>query len=286
MCIIVVKYNYTSDTRKGWFILSKNRILAIICSIALVGSITYGLQIYAEDSSIEYGSTDENSSSENADSLEDDSQEDEDTSTLDELSLKYYQDYSLEYMNKIVIVGDSIASGFKTYDRMPEEQVLAVGSLGARNIHSFQFNVDNQDMDILDALSIKQPQYIFMSMGMNDINLSTSEEYVENYTTNINDIFEICPNSTIIVMGITPVIYYSDFSDNDKIDTYNESLKQMAISMKNDGKNVYYINVSKYLKDDQNSLKDEFSSGDGIHLSNSAYDYIFTSMMLSLEWIM
>ena len=86
-------------------------------------------------------------------------------------------------------------------------------------------------------------------------------------------------------MGITPVISYSDFSDNSKIDTYNDALKQMAISMKSEGSNVQYINVSKYLKDDQNGLKSEFTSGDGIHLSNSAYDYIFTSMMLSLEWI-
>lgn len=255
--------------------MTNNKIIALITSLVLCCSVMYGFKISAESSdTIEYGT----------DAPTEDTTE-EVTTSIEEPILRNYQDYDSNFLKQFVIVGDSIASGFNTYDRLPSEQVLAVGSLGARNIHSFQFNIDGQDLDILDALSIKQPKYIFMSMGMNDINLSTTEEYVTNYTQNIHDIFEICPNATIIVMGITPVISYSDFSDNSKIDTYNDALKQMAISMQGEGSKVYYINVSKYLKDEQNSLKSEFSSGDGIHLSGSAYDYIFTSMMLSLEWI-
>lgn len=264
--------------------MTNNKIVALITSIVLCGCVMYGFQTSAESSNdIEYSTstTDETSAIDDTSSTDTENQ----TTSTEELTLRKYQDYDSNFIKQLVIVGDSIASGFNTYERLPSEQVLAVGSLGARNIHSFQFSVNNQELDILDALSIKQPKYIFMSMGMNDVNLSTSEEYIENYTKNINDIFQICPNATIIVMGITPVISYSDFSDNSKIDTYNDALKQMAISMKSEGSNVQYINVSKYLKDDQNGLKSEFSSGDGIHLSNSAYDYIFTSMMLSLEWI-
>lgn len=261
--------------------MTNNKIIALVTSLILCGSAMYSVQTNAESTdTLEYSS--DVSTSEDI-SIDDTSSDV--TTSMEVPTLKSYEEYDANFLKQLVIVGDSIASGFNTYDRLPSEQVLAVGSLGARNIHTFEFTIDGQELDILDALSVKQPKYIFMSMGMNDINLSTSEEFVNNYTQNINDIFEICPNATIIVMGITPVISYSDFSDNDKIDTYNDSLKQMAISMQGDGSRVYYINVSKYLKDEQNGLKSEFSSGDGIHLSGSAYDYIFTSMMLSLEWI-
>lgn len=253
--------------------MTKSKTIALILSIALVGSITYGIQTSAEDSTEDLEYTSE-------------SEEEESSLDLEELTTQSYKDYSTDFLNKMVIVGDSIASGFKSYERLPEEQVLATGSLGARNIHSFTFTVGDQELDILDALTIKQPQYIFMSMGMNDVNLSSSDEYITDYTKNINDILQICPNSTIVVMGITPVTLASGFCDNSKIDEYNEALKSMATSMRELGENVYYINVSAYLKDeDTNALKSEYTSGDGIHLSGGAYDYIFTTMMLSMGWL-
>jgi lysophospholipase L1-like esterase len=258
--------------------LSKNKIIAMLLSMGLLCTITYGIQTSAEDG-FEYSSSDDSQTE-----VEDESEE---TSATEEtLITKDYNDYSTDFLSKIVIVGDSIASGFRTYDRLPSEQVLAVGSVAARNIHNFQFTVNDEDLDILDALSIKQPQYIFMSMGMNDLNMSSSEEFVADYTQNINDVFQTCPNATIIVMGITPLTYDSDFSTNSEIDSYNDALKEMATSMNQSGQNVYYIDVSKYLRDDQDNLKSEYSSGDGIHLAGPAYDYIFTSMMLSLEWLL
>lgn len=264
--------------------------LVLITSILMVVSslsLSFGIYANAENSSIDYTSDispDETTSSDENETAED-TESTENLTSNDELTLLKYSDFPTEFIDKVVIVGDSIASGFGTYDRLPKEQVLAVGSVGARNIHSFDFTVDGKTMDILDAISIKQPQYIFMSMGMNDVNLSSSDEYIENYNKNIDDILSVCPKATIIVMGITPVIHYSDFTSNDTIDSYNEALKVMTKNRRENSQKVYYINVSGYLKDENNALKDEFSSGDGIHLDQPAYDYIFTSMMNSLNWI-
>lgn len=260
--------------------MTKIKTIALILCMGLVGSITYSIQTNAETSDeVEYASEGEST-------LENETQSEESTIDLDELTTQSYVDYSTDFVEKLVIVGDSIASGFKSYERLPEGQVLATGSIGARNIHSFKVTLDGEELDILDALTIKQPQYIFMSMGMNDVNMISSDEYITNYTQNINDILQICPNSTIIVMGITPVTIASGFCDNSKIDEYNDALKDMATSLRGESKDVYYINVSKYLKDeDSNSLKSEYSSGDGIHLSGTAYDYIFTTMMQTIAWI-
>lgn len=275
--------------------MKNKRILALISSVVVLTmgiTLSYNIIANAENSAIndysnDTSNEDEPTTDDNSEDTEN-SQDSEDTTTSsnsNELQLLKYSDFSTDFINKIVIVGDSIASGFATYDRLPQSQVLATGSVGARNIHSFDFTVDDKSMDILDAISIKQPQYIFMSMGMNDVNLSSSDEYIENYNKNIDDIRSICPKSTIIVLGITPVISYSDFTSNDTLDTYNEALKLMAKNRRDGGEKTYYINVGTYLKDDQNSLKSEFSSGDGIHLDKSAYDYIFTCMINSINCI-
>lgn len=269
--------------------MKSKKILALISSMMVLASgLTLSLSISAnaENSNTDYTSDVDNEDVESTESENTEESQDENTSVDDtELQILKYTDFPQDFIDKIVIVGDSIASGFNSFDRLPQSQVLATGSVGARNIHEFPFTVNDKSMDILDALSIKQPQYIFMSMGMNDINLSSSDAYIENYNKNIDDILSICPKSTIIVMGITPVIYYSDFTSNDTIDTYNEALKVMTKEHRENGQKVYYINASMYLKDEQNGLKSEFSSGDGIHLSSSAYDYIFTCMMNSLSWI-
>lgn len=269
--------------------MNNRKILTLVSSMmVLLSGLTLSLSIYAnaESESKGYTSTDTANDGSTEDLEGNEEGQDEDTlDTSDELQLLKYTDFPQDFIDKVVVVGDSIASGFSSFDRLPQSQVLATGSVGARNIHDFSFTVGDESMDILDALSIKQPQYIFMSMGMNDINLSSSDTYVEDYTKNINDILSICPKSTIVVMGITPVIYYSDFTSNDSIDTYNDALKVMVKEFREGGQKVYYINVSAYLKDEQNGLKSELSSGDGIHLSSSAYDYIFTSMMNSLNWI-
>ena len=81
----------------------------------------------------------------------------------------------------MTVVGDSIAYGFNAYGYISDEQNLAQGSVGIRNIHDFTFtDNDGQEVDVLDALEERQPAYIYMSMGMNDVNMCTEEEYI-NY---------------------------------------------------------------------------------------------------------
>lgn len=270
------------------------KVLALIICMLVLGcgfTATLNLSANAEDDTSTSDTIEDDSeeldNDENVDEDEDeDSEESDDTSTSDEdLELLSYTEFSQDFISKLVIVGDSIASGFSSFGKLPPSQVLATGSVGARNIHEFSVTLDDKSMDVLDAISIVQPQYIFMSMGMNDVNISSKEVYISDYNQNIDDIQSICPKATIIVMGITPVIYYSDFTSNDTIDSYNEALKDMAKERRDSGQKVYYINVSKYLKDEQNGLKSEFSSGDGIHISADAYDYIFTAMMDSLNLI-
>ncbi|MBE6852720.1 MAG: hypothetical protein E7505_04510 [Ruminococcus sp.] len=187
------------------------------------------------------------------------------------------------YLDNIVVVGDSISKGYSVYGRLNADNVLAVGSIGVRNVLETKFEYKGSSLGLLDILEKKKPKYIFVSLGMNDINIHSEEVFVENYKTLLEKIFEVSPYSKIIITAITPVTYGNSFTNNDKIDTYNETLRKMVYELNSD--KVFFVNAAQYLKGDNNSLISELSSGDGIHLAAIAYDYLLTYMLIMLEWI-
>lgn len=188
-----------------------------------------------------------------------------------------------QYLSDVVVIGDSIAKGYGVYGRLPVDNVLAVGSVGARNLFTYKYEYQGFSLDLLDIISRKLPKYIFISVGMNDVNILSQDEYTEVYKSNIEKILETTPQSKIFAMAVTPITSSTDFSNNDKIDTYNEALKEMVNDMKNDS--VYYINAAQFLKNEYNYLTPEFSSGDGIHLAANAYDYLLSYMLTAIDWI-
>ncbi len=211
-------------------------------------------------------------------------------SDLDKLGLisaKFVPDdislISPDYLNDIVVVGDSIAKGYSVYGRLSADNVLAVGSIGARNVLETEFAYNGKSMLVTDILKEKKPKYIFISLGMNDLNLLSEEEYTDTYKNNIKKMLEVTPSSKAIAMAITPIAGTADFTQNDKIDTYNEALRKMVYDMKS--KSVFYIDAAQYLKNSNNELKPDFSSGDGIHLAGAAYDYLLSYMLTLLDWI-
>ncbi len=182
-----------------------------------------------------------------------------------------------------VIVGDSIASGFKVYKRLPERQVMATGSLGARNIHDFKVTLNGAEYSVVDSIKILKPKYICMSMGMNDLNIGTVEDFINNYTANINELHTVSPDSEFIIMAITPIAAGISHSTNQKIDTYNEALYNM-VSERNDIP-IYYVNAAQTLKNQWNSLGTTYSGGDGIHLTPVSYDAMLTYLLGALSEI-
>ncbi len=183
----------------------------------------------------------------------------------------------------IVIVGDSIASGFKVYKRLPDNQVMATGSLGARNIHDFKVTLNGSELAVADSIRILKPKYICMSMGMNDLNIGSMQDFITNYTNNINELHQASPNSKFIIMSITPIASGVTHSTNEKIDTYNQTLLQMVKDRTD--LPIYYVNSGQALKNQWNSLAQIYSGGDGIHLTPVSYDTMLTYLLGALSEI-
>lgn len=175
------------------------------------------------------------------------------------------EDYA--FLGECVFVGDSICSGLAHYEIIPYNNVVAQGNVAARNIFDFTFTVDGAELSLVSALVNAKPKYIVFSMGINDVNITTEEEFAENYRELLQMTEGFVPDAKLIVLSITPIDASSDFTLNENIDRFNSALAKMI----KENEKWTYVDVSPELKNDLNALKSAYSSGDGIHLSPDAY---------------
>ena len=173
------------------------------------------------------------------------------------------------YLDTCLFVGDSICGGLSHYGILPADHVISKGSVAARNIFDFKFGIGDSETDVLTAILNQKQDHIIFSMGMNDVNMTDTETYVANYFNLLTMVAAYCPDSELIVLSITPILADSDFSANEKIDSYNAAIKD---AIEKDGKpNWRYIDISPELKNSAGGLKSSYESGDGIHLAQAAY---------------
>jgi len=186
-----------------------------------------------------------------------------------------------DLLSRCVFVGDSICSGLKVYDILPAEHVVAQGNIAARNIFDFTFIVDGGEQSLLSALVALKPEYIVFSMGMNDVNITSQDEFVQNYTDLLTMTESFLPDAKLIALSITPVDRSSSFTANENIDSFNEKLSQALA----DNEKWLYVDVTPELKNSANALKTNYSSGDGIHLAPDAYYAVLSQLCGAVrEW--
>ena len=175
------------------------------------------------------------------------------------------------FLSDTVFVGDSICSGLKVYHVLPDDNCMAKGSVGARSIFDYKFDVRGNEFTLTYGLTVLQPKFVVFSMGMNDINMTTAEQYCKNYEYILDTVHSVLPDAKLFVASITPISNDITFSTNDKIDSYNQAVKEYLAGL---GKGYGYVDIAPYLKNQYNGLKLEYSGGDGIHLAPTAYQAI------------
>lgn len=188
----------------------------------------------------------------------------------------------LAYPEQLSIVGDSIASGFGVYGALHNSYDFATGDLGARSITDYSFSYGGEMGKYIDVLTASQPAYIYLSMGMNDVNIITSDEYVDFYREIISNVRSACPDSIIIVAGITPISIDSTFTENSNILTFNEKLKALVDELASP--TIKFYDANKVVADEATgALRSDCNGGDGIHLSSLAYDMLLENLYPLLD---
>ena len=186
------------------------------------------------------------------------------------------------YQNKLVVAGDSIAYGFCAYGYIPYEHNIAQGSLAMRNYTSYgMFNTTGKSMRCMDTIAAVKPELLYVSMGMNDVNITNAQTYANNYVGFLKQVRAKVPNCIIVAANITPIAATSNFTNINNIRNCNAAM-QAAVKAMND---PYIVLFDAYsiVSGGGTYMVPSYSAGDGIHLAGSVYPQILSRLAVVLD---
>lgn len=187
-------------------------------------------------------------------------------------------DKEMSFIEHSLLVGDSICSGFSEYGIVPHEYVAAKGNLGSRSFFDYTFKFrGKEDQTYAQVLKTAKPRYVFLSMGMNDVNMVSEAQYCENYRGVIQATLD-GSNAEVFVAAITPIC--SSFCANSVIDSFNDAMREFISD--EFPERVHFFDFGQYLKNEQGKLRSCLHSGDGVHLGPYCYYIALWEMHRSL----
>lgn len=193
-------------------------------------------------------------------------------------NVKFYQD-------RIVIAGDSIAYGFCAYGYVPYEHNIAKGSTAMRNYSDtslFMFDPTGTDLPMMDAIKAVKPSLLYISMGMNDVNLIDAQTYCANYKEFIQKAKQQVPDCIIVAASITPISSTCGFTDINNIKACNEGLKKLITEL-NDPNVLFFDAYSVIVGADGSYSAPNTTGPDGIHLVGSCYQTLLEKLAVLLD---
>ncbi len=193
-------------------------------------------------------------------------------------NVKFYQD-------RIVIAGDSIAYGFCAYGYIPYERNIAKGSTALRQYDDtslFTFDPTGTALSFVDAIGAVKPSLLYISMGMNDVNLIDDAKYIERYKDLIAKVKQKVPDAIIVTASITPITQGCTFTDINTIRKFNEELKKMTEGM-NDPNVVFFDAYAAIAGPDGMYTAAENAAQDGIHLAGPCYQTLLEKLAVTLD---
>lgn len=192
-------------------------------------------------------------------------------------------DIDNEYLDKIIFLGESTTYGLKHYGVLSggvnTTQVWTGGkiengiakttgtlSLSPNIANAKIFYPDtNEIMDIKSAIKLKSPEYLIITLGLNNgVSYYNEQEFKDCYSLLIESI-NSCPSPPkIILQSIFPVSRKCAIQafTPEKITKCNTWILELA-----EAYNVKYLNTFEILCDADGYLFESYENGDGIHLN-------------------
>lgn len=185
------------------------------------------------------------------------------------------------YFDDAVFVGDSVSLRLQYYctanGGLGNTTFLCSGSLSATNAlwsvgsESVHPSYQGKKMLIEDGIAACGAKKVYIMLGMNNISFGI-ENATNDMVTLMDRIQEKSPDVTLIIQAVTPMTsssrIYSDSLNNEKIDEYNEVMRQIC-----QDHGWYFLDVNTQFKDENNQLVRTYCSDPdemGIHFSNAA----------------
>ncbi len=190
------------------------------------------------------------------------------------------EDMGQSYIDSMIFVGDSNTAHLRSYAVLtggketkqvwaPKSQTITLNN----QITSVKivYPETDEEMTIAEAVKLKKPKYLVISLGTNGLTYLDKDGFVYCYNKLLNAIKTASPDTKIIVQSIYPVTTWYESIPNSKINEANGWLLELA---KEAG--IKYIDTASVLKDASGALKEEYNSDhrDGYHVNAAAYEEI------------
>ncbi len=189
---------------------------------------------------------------------------------------EYDTEWDPAFYENSLFFGDSICRALSVYNGLVDpERVAAAGGAAARNLDEFTFLLNDIEYTVSSAAEAMKPDRVYLWFGMNDINMTEKDVYVQNIDHLAKEINTASPDSEIIIIGITPTASYHEWGANPRIREYNLAAKEYAEETELP---VEFIDVTDVLSDSEGYLLPDCDGGDGLHLTELALQRVLSEV--------
>lgn len=191
-------------------------------------------------------------------------------------------DMGMEYVDKMVFLGDSTTYGMKYYAVLSggknTKQVWTPSNgtltLSYQGFAAIVYPKDGSEIPIRDAVTDALPEYMVITLGVNGVSFMEEDYFKSEYTDLVTDIQAISPDTKIILQSIFPVASnyeYLSSINNEKIAAANAWILEVA---ENTG--VAFLNTASALVGEDGWLPQAYQNGDGLHLNEVGFGIVLS----------
>ena len=179
--------------------------------------------------------------------------------------------FDKNFFSNSLFVGDSRVDGLKLYSNVPDAHYFCSTGLTEYTLFKNPVvvpNVGNIYFEFL--LASNKYDKIYIQMGINRLG-TEFKNHVKEYKYAVDKIRELAPNSKIYIVSNMHITNKkseeSIYINNKNIDLFNNEIKKFA-----NNENIFYIDVNKFLDDEETGVLNEEYTKDGVHLLPKYYD--------------
>jgi len=185
---------------------------------------------------------------------------------------------AMQYFQDAVFVGDSRTEGLFLYSDINTTGAVPYAYRGFTTLdilNNEKFLSDGKYVTGIDAIEQNRNfTKVYIMLGVNELSPGGAEEFIERYDSIVKAALETNPDARIIIQSIIPPAKWksdeSDYINSKNTADFNAALLEYA---ENNG--FIWLDVAALLSDKNGNLKDIYDCGDGIHLTQRAYDVWF-----------
>lgn len=191
--------------------------------------------------------------------------------TILDKTARFFDD---NYLNEITFIGDSRFVGLENHGIDPQN-IFAKSGLNHKQALTEDFVTlsNGTNVNLATALNQCDNEIFIINFGVNGAGWFGDNEFISNYYDLLDIIIDnTADDVTIVVQSILPISASYELNErgfpNERVDELNEFL----IDICNDY-DLYYLDSSVVMKDENNDLKSSFTS-DGLHFNSAGYDVL------------